>query len=194
MKKFKQCEWSYKPVIFSFSVGITWDDAPTDQHAVINTDYKIRCVVLASPPATIDWLKESLIVSTGRILHTPLLQNFKKVFLLYHAPVPFFTSLWQGAIMYPTIIAYLLQLTYLLLYKTVVDFSFFNTFLKTFFFFLSCLCLFFLLHMQWSNSHPSWKSYPSVKEVGSSHCVKLLIHEYLLVFLKKRTSIQMSNS
>ena len=70
MKKFKQCEWSYRPVIFSFSVGITWDDAPTDQHAVINTDYKIRCVVLASPPATIDWLKESLIVSTGRILHT----------------------------------------------------------------------------------------------------------------------------
>ena len=51
-----------------FAVGITWDDAPTEQHAVINTDYKIRCVVLASPPATIDWLKESLIVSTGRII------------------------------------------------------------------------------------------------------------------------------
>jgi hypothetical protein len=49
-----------------FSVGITWEDAPTDQHAVINTDYKIRCVVKASPPATIDWLKESLIVSTGK--------------------------------------------------------------------------------------------------------------------------------
>ena len=81
MKKFKQCEWSYKPVIFSFSVGITWDDAPTDQHAVINTDYKIRCVVLASPPATIDWLKESLIVSTGRILHTHhYCKTLKKVF------------------------------------------------------------------------------------------------------------------
>ena len=51
---------------FFHLVGITWDDAPTEQHAVINTDYKIRCVVLASPPATIDWLKESLIVSTGR--------------------------------------------------------------------------------------------------------------------------------
>ena len=53
---------------FHFAVGITWDDAPTEQHAVINTDYKIRCVVLASPPATIDWLKESLIVSTGRFI------------------------------------------------------------------------------------------------------------------------------
>ena len=51
---------------FFHLVGITWDDAPTEQHAVIKTDYKIRCVVLASPPATIDWLKESLIVSTGR--------------------------------------------------------------------------------------------------------------------------------
>lgn len=32
---------------------------------MINEDYKIRCVVRASPPATIDWLKESLIISTG---------------------------------------------------------------------------------------------------------------------------------
>ena len=54
--------YSYFPIL----VGITWDDAPTEQHAVINTDYKIRCVVLASPPATIDWLKESLIMSTGK--------------------------------------------------------------------------------------------------------------------------------
>ena len=55
-------------LFFFHLVGITWDDAPTEQNAVINTDYKIRCVVLASPPATIDWLKESLIVSTGRTL------------------------------------------------------------------------------------------------------------------------------
>lgn len=109
----------------------------------------------------------------GFCTHTPLLQNFKKVFLLYHAPVPFFTSLWQGAIMYPTIIAYLLTCYYIKLSSI----SLFSTlFLKLFFFFLSCLCLFFLLHMQWSNSHPSWKSYPSVKEVGSSHCVKLYMN------------------
>ena len=116
MKKFKQCEWSYKPVIFSFSVGITWDDAPTDQHAVINTDYKIRCVVLASPPATIDWLKESLIVSTGRILHThtTIAKLWNKFFYYTKLLSPFFTSLWQGAIMYSTIIAYLLTTTYLL--------------------------------------------------------------------------------
>ena len=193
MKKFKQCEWSYKPVIFSFSVGITWDDAPTDQHAVINTDYKIRCVVLASPPATIDWLKESLIVSTGGILPTHHhCKTLKKVFLLYHAPVPFFPSLWQGAIMYPTIIAYLLTTTYLLTcyYIKLSSISLFSTlFLKPLFFFLSCLCLFFLLHMQWSNSHPSWKSYPSVKEVGSSHCVKLYMN--IGIYL---TFIQMSKS
>ena len=160
MKKFKQCEWSYKPVIFSFSVGITWDDAPTDQHAVINTDYKIRCVVLASPPATIDWLKESLIVSTGRILHTHhYCKTLKKVFLLYQAPAPFFTSLWQGAIMYPTIIAYLLQLTYLLLYKTVVDFSFFNTlFLKNFF-------LFSLFPLSLFSSSHAVEQQPSIMEI-----------------------------
>ena len=77
-------------------------------------------------------------------------------------------------------------LTYLLTcyYIKLSSISLFSTlyFLKTFFFFLSCLCLFFLLHMQWSNSHPSWKSYPSVKEVGSSHCVKL----YMNIGLSKK--------
>ena len=69
-------------------------------------------------------------------------------------------------------------------YIKLSSISLFSTlyFLKTFFFFLSCLCLFFLLHMQWSNSHPSWKSYPSVKEVGSSHCVKL----YMNIGLSKK--------
>ena len=61
-------KYSITLFFFFHLVGITWDDAPTEQNAVINTDYKIRCVVLASPPATIDWLKESLIVSTGRTL------------------------------------------------------------------------------------------------------------------------------
>ncbi|XP_059086244.1 fasciclin-2-like isoform X2 [Tigriopus californicus] len=52
-------------VQISTYIGITWDDAPEEQNAVIYTDYKIRCVVRASPTATIDWLKESLIISTG---------------------------------------------------------------------------------------------------------------------------------
>ena len=52
--------------LLHFAVGITWDDAPIEQNAVIHRDYKIRCVVRASPPATIDWLKESLIISTGK--------------------------------------------------------------------------------------------------------------------------------
>ena len=94
----------------------------------------------------------------GFCTHTPLLQNFKKVFLLYHAPVPFFTSLWQGAIMYPTITAYLLQLTYLLLYKTVVDLSFFNTFLKTFF-------LFSLLPLPLFSSSHAVEQQPSIMEI-----------------------------
>ena len=156
MKKFKQCEWSYKPVIFSFSVGITWDDAPTDQHAVINTDYKIRCVVLASPPATIDWLKESLIVSTGRILHTyHYCKTLKKVFLLYHAPVPFFYFPLAGSYYVPY---YYCVLTYLLLYKTVVDFSFFNTFLKTSF-------LFSLLPLSLFSSSHAVEQQPSIMEI-----------------------------
>jgi len=46
-------------------VGITWEDAPEEQNAVIDRDYKVRCVVRASPPATIDWLKDSLVISTG---------------------------------------------------------------------------------------------------------------------------------
>ena len=117
MKKFKQCEWSYKPVIFSFSVGITWDDAPTDQHAVINTDYKIRCVVLASPPATIDWLKESLIVSTGRILHTyHYCKTLKKVFFTIPSSCPLFLLPFGKELLCTLLLlrTYLLQLTYLL--------------------------------------------------------------------------------
>ena len=47
-------------------VGITWEDAPEDQYAVIHKDSKIRCVVKARPAATVDWLKESLIISTGK--------------------------------------------------------------------------------------------------------------------------------
>jgi hypothetical protein len=50
-----------------FAVGITWDDAPVIQSAIINTDYKIKCVVRASPAATIDWLKDSLILATGQL-------------------------------------------------------------------------------------------------------------------------------
>ncbi len=49
------------------AVGITWEDAPISQYASIGQDYKVRCVVRASPPANIDWLKESLIISTGAL-------------------------------------------------------------------------------------------------------------------------------
>jgi len=52
-------------VVISTFIGITWEDAPEDQYAVIHKDSKIRCVVKARPAATVDWLKESLIISTG---------------------------------------------------------------------------------------------------------------------------------
>jgi len=52
-------------VDISTIIGITWDDAPQEQYARINQDYKIKCVVRANPPANIDWLKEALIISTG---------------------------------------------------------------------------------------------------------------------------------
>jgi len=52
-------------VDISVFIGITWEDAPISQFASIGQDYKVRCVVRANPPANIDWLKESLIISTG---------------------------------------------------------------------------------------------------------------------------------
>ena len=66
------------------AVGITWEDAPEDQYAVINKDSKIRCVVKARPAATVDWLKESLILSTGKfefsyIFIMPIFYRLKKL-------------------------------------------------------------------------------------------------------------------
>ena len=58
--------WRLFNNILQFSVGITWEDAPEVQYASLEQDYKVRCVVRANPPANIDWLKESLIISTGR--------------------------------------------------------------------------------------------------------------------------------
>jgi len=52
-------------VDISVYIGITWEDAPRVQYASLDEDYKVRCVVRANPPANIDWLKESLIISTG---------------------------------------------------------------------------------------------------------------------------------
>ncbi|XP_059352622.1 fasciclin-2-like isoform X6 [Daphnia carinata] len=41
-------------------VGITWEDAPTEQSAIFGQPYKVRCVVRANPPATIDWQKNGV--------------------------------------------------------------------------------------------------------------------------------------
>ena len=49
------------------SVGITWVDAPTAQYARVHTDHKLRCKVQANPAANIDWLKESVIISSGEL-------------------------------------------------------------------------------------------------------------------------------
>lgn len=41
-------------------VGITWEDAPTEQSAIFGLPYKVRCIVRANPPATIDWQKNGV--------------------------------------------------------------------------------------------------------------------------------------
>ena len=51
--------------LISVAVGITWLDAPQEQFARVDTDHKIRCKVQANPAANIDWLKESVVISSG---------------------------------------------------------------------------------------------------------------------------------
>jgi len=46
-------------------VGITWEDAPAQQSAIFGQPYKVRCVVRANPPATIDWQKNGQAFSTN---------------------------------------------------------------------------------------------------------------------------------
>jgi hypothetical protein len=57
-----------------FTVGISWEDAPTVQYASYGLNYKIMCRVRAQPPANIDWLKKSHIISSG-MLWVPGLGN-----------------------------------------------------------------------------------------------------------------------
>ncbi|XP_070493572.1 fasciclin-2 [Chironomus tepperi] len=38
-------------------VGITFRDAPDYQNPTLNTDYVVKCIVTASPPASIDWMR-----------------------------------------------------------------------------------------------------------------------------------------
>ena len=66
-----------------FSVGITWVDAPLAQFAKIDTDFKLRCKVQANPAANIDWLKESVIVSSGEFIFLFLCQHISPPSLLY---------------------------------------------------------------------------------------------------------------
>lgn len=46
-----------------FYQDITWDECPTKQALVINTDGKIRCRVSANPPAVISWKKDGQTLS-----------------------------------------------------------------------------------------------------------------------------------
>ena len=48
------------------TVGITWEDAPTEQSAIFGQPYKVRCVVRANPPATIDWQKNGVGFTTSK--------------------------------------------------------------------------------------------------------------------------------
>ncbi|GFT44023.1 fasciclin-2 [Nephila pilipes] len=51
-----------------FYQDITWEDCPTKQALVIQTDGKIRCRVSANPPATITWQKDNQILSDRYII------------------------------------------------------------------------------------------------------------------------------
>ena len=50
-------------------VGITWEDAPTEQSAIFGRPYKVRCVVRANPPATIDWQKNGQSFTTSQFTY-----------------------------------------------------------------------------------------------------------------------------
>ena len=63
-----------------FSVGITWVDAPLAQFAKIDSDFKLRCKVQANPAANIDWLKESVIISSGEFIFLSLYQPLRLEF------------------------------------------------------------------------------------------------------------------
>jgi len=52
-------------VSVSVFLGITWVDAPLAQFAKIDSDFKVKCKVQANPAANIDWLKESVVISSG---------------------------------------------------------------------------------------------------------------------------------
>ena len=77
-----------------FSVGITWVDAPLAQFAKIDSDFKLRCKVQANPAANIDWLKESVIISSGEFILLFCHQNltFEFTYSLYCGS-PFLYSL-----------------------------------------------------------------------------------------------------
>lgn len=39
------------------TVPITWKDANENQYTIKGKDYTIKCVVVANPPPTIDWMR-----------------------------------------------------------------------------------------------------------------------------------------
>ena len=38
-------------------MAITWTDAPENQYPILGSDYSVKCHVTASPPPTVDWLR-----------------------------------------------------------------------------------------------------------------------------------------
>ena len=47
-------------------MAITWEDAPAEQSAVYGQPYKVRCIVRANPPATIDWQRNGQSFQTSK--------------------------------------------------------------------------------------------------------------------------------
>ncbi|CAD7087678.1 unnamed protein product [Hermetia illucens] len=46
-------------------VAITWRNAPENQYPILGDDYKVKCEVHASPPPTVDWLRNGDPIKSG---------------------------------------------------------------------------------------------------------------------------------
>nr|CAD7605377.1 unnamed protein product [Timema genevievae] len=62
---FASSEKLSKTVQIETIIAVTWLDAPEEQYPILNSDYKVRCKVMANPPPNIDWQKNSELITPG---------------------------------------------------------------------------------------------------------------------------------
>ncbi|RZF35790.1 hypothetical protein LSTR_LSTR009206 [Laodelphax striatellus] len=54
-----------KSVTLQTFVSITWEDAPQEQNAIVNKDFKIKCRVTANPSPVVNWMKNDEPLTTN---------------------------------------------------------------------------------------------------------------------------------